>query len=134
MGIRQSFGLVMAPLTRDIAVSVSDFALAMSLQNLAWGFLQPVAGALATAGVPAGDGGGQRLYVLGMLLFATAEGVLGILMGAGLLIGIARLHRAAIALSVGSRPCPGVRAAWCWAPSPRQARWDRCCRHPSDSC
>ena len=47
MGIRQSFGLVMPPLTRDIAVSVSDFALAMSVQNLAWGFLQPVAGALA---------------------------------------------------------------------------------------
>ena len=47
MGVRQSFGLVMPPLTRDIAVTVSDFALAMSLQNLAWGFLQPVAGALA---------------------------------------------------------------------------------------
>ena len=44
-GIRQSFGLIMPPLTRDIAVSVSDFALAMSVQNLAWGFLQPVAGA-----------------------------------------------------------------------------------------
>ena len=48
MGIRQSFGLVMPPLTKDIAVTVSDFALAMSLQNLAWGFLQPVAGGLAT--------------------------------------------------------------------------------------
>ena len=47
MGIRQSFGLIMPPLTRDIAVSVADFALAMSVQNLAWGFLQPVAGALA---------------------------------------------------------------------------------------
>jgi sugar phosphate permease len=47
MGIRQSFGLVMPPLTKDIAVTVSDFALAMSLQNLAWGFLQPVAGGLA---------------------------------------------------------------------------------------
>jgi MFS family permease len=48
-GIRQSFGLIMPPLTRDIAVTVtvSDFALAMSVQNLAWGFLQPVAGALA---------------------------------------------------------------------------------------
>jgi hypothetical protein len=28
IGIRQSFGLIMPPLTRDIAVSVSDFALA----------------------------------------------------------------------------------------------------------
>ena len=45
-GIRQSFGLIMPPLTRAIAVTVSDFALAMSVQTLAWGFLQPVAGAL----------------------------------------------------------------------------------------
>ena len=54
LGIRQSFGLIMPPLTRDIAVSVSDFALAMSVQNLAWGFLQPVAGALAVAASASG--------------------------------------------------------------------------------
>jgi hypothetical protein len=47
MGLRQSFGLIMQPLTRDLAITVSDFTLAMAMQNLAWGFLQPVAGALA---------------------------------------------------------------------------------------
>ena len=35
----------MQPLTRDIGISVSDFTLALAVQNLAWGFLQPVAGA-----------------------------------------------------------------------------------------
>ena len=47
MGIRQSFGLFMQPLTKDIALTVSDFTLALAIQNLTWGFLQPVAGALA---------------------------------------------------------------------------------------
>jgi len=36
----------MQPLTRDIGISVSDFTLAIAVQNLAWGFLQPLAGAL----------------------------------------------------------------------------------------
>ena len=37
----------MQPLTHDIGISVSQFTLALAVQNLAWGFLQPVAGALA---------------------------------------------------------------------------------------
>ena len=57
MGLRQSLGLFMPPLTRDIAITVSDFTLAIAVQNLAWGFLQPVAGALAVRWLPAADGG-----------------------------------------------------------------------------
>ena len=83
MGIRQSFGLVMPPLTRDIAVSVSDFALAMSVQNLAWGFLQPVAGAWAARlGFRPVMLAGSVLYAAGLLLFANAQGFLGVLLGA----------------------------------------------------
>ena len=89
-GIRQSFGLIMPPLTRDIAVSVADFALAMSVQNLAWGFLQPVAGALAVrVGFRPVMLGGSGLYLAGMLTFALAEGMLGVMLGAGVLIGLA---------------------------------------------
>jgi sugar phosphate permease len=74
MGIRQSFGLIMPPLTRDIAVSVSDFALAMSMQNLVWGVLQPVAGALAGRfGFRSVMLTGSVLYAVGMLLFAAAQ-------------------------------------------------------------
>ncbi len=109
MGIRQSFGLIMPPLTRDIAVTVSDFALAMSLQNLAWGFLQPVAGAAATRwGFRSVMMAGSVLYVLGMLMFALADGVVGVLLGAGLLIGVAlACTAAAMALSVGSQAVSG---------------------------
>src|SRR5438552_5932940 len=104
-GIRQSFGLIMPPLTRDIAVSVSDFALAMSVQNLAWGFLQPVAGALAGRfGFRPVMLAGSVLYAVGMLLFAAAQGLLGVLLGAGLLIGVALACTASvISLAVGSR-------------------------------
>ena len=107
-GIRQSFGLIMPPLTRDIAVSVSDFALAMSVQNLAWGFLQPVAGALAVrVGFRPVMLGGSVLYLAGMLTFAMAEGMLGVMLGAGVLIGLALACTAsAIALAVGSRAVP----------------------------
>ena len=47
MGLRQSLGLFMTPLTRDIGLRVSDFTLALAVQNLAWGLLQPLAGAWA---------------------------------------------------------------------------------------
>jgi predicted MFS family arabinose efflux permease len=108
MGIRQSFGLVMPPLTRDLAVTVSDFALAMSVQNLAWGFLQPVAGALAVRlGFRPVMLAGSVLYAAGLLLFATAQGLLGVMLGAGVVIGLALACTAsAIALAVGSRAVP----------------------------
>ncbi len=46
LGIRQSFGLFQQPITKDLALSVSDFTIAVSIRNLTWGFLQPIAGAL----------------------------------------------------------------------------------------
>jgi len=108
MGVRQSFGLVMPPLTRDIAVTISDFALAMSVQNLAWGFLQPVAGlAAARLGFRPVMLAGTVLYLAGLAVFASAQGLLGVMLGAGVLIGVALACTAsAIALAVGSRAVP----------------------------
>ena len=45
MGLRQSLGIFMQPLTHDVGISISQFTLAIAVQNLAWGFLQPLAGA-----------------------------------------------------------------------------------------
>jgi MFS family permease len=45
MGLRQSLGIFMQPLTHDVGISISQFTLAIAVQNLAWGFLQPIAGA-----------------------------------------------------------------------------------------
>jgi predicted MFS family arabinose efflux permease len=90
MGIRQCFGLFMQPLTKDLAITVSGFTFALSIQNLAWGFLQPFAGALVVRlGYRPVLVGGTVIYLAGLAMLADAHGMLSILFGAGLLIGAA---------------------------------------------
>lgn len=90
MGIRQCFGLFMQPLTKDLAITVSDYTLALSIQNLAWGFLQPFAGAFVVRlGYRPVLVGGTLVYLAGLALLASAHGMLSILLGSGLLIGAA---------------------------------------------
>jgi len=108
MGLRQSLGIFLQPLTRDIGISVSDFTLAIALQNLAWGFLQPLAGALTVRyGFRAIMVAGAVLYILGLALMASAHGFLSIMIGAGVLIGMSlACTAAAIAMSVAARAVP----------------------------
>ncbi len=89
MGIRQSLGVFMYPLTQETGISISEFTLAIAIQNLSWGILQPFAGAWA------GKYGyrkllllGAMLYVVGLVLLALAHSFLAVLIGAGVLIGL----------------------------------------------
>ena len=34
MGIRQSFGLFVTPITQDLAIAAADFTLALAIQNI----------------------------------------------------------------------------------------------------
>src|SRR3981081_3123657 len=89
MGLRQSLGIFLQPLTHDVAISVSDFTLAIAVQNLAWGFLQPLAGALTVRfGFRTIMMVGALLYVAGLSLMAGAQGLLSVMLGAGVLIGM----------------------------------------------
>src|ERR1700759_5021370 len=89
IGLPQSFGIFMQPLTHDIGISVSQFTLALAVQNLAWGFLQPVAGALTVRyGFRPIMLLGSVAYVVGLALMATAHGMIPIFIGAGVLIGM----------------------------------------------
>jgi predicted MFS family arabinose efflux permease len=108
MGLRQSLGLFMQPLTQDIRISVSDFTLALAVQNLAWGFLQPLAGALTVRyGFRAVMVVGALLYVAGLALMAGANGLLSVMIGGGVLIGMSlACTAAAIAMSVAARAVP----------------------------
>jgi MFS family permease len=108
MGLRQSFGIFMQPLTQDIGISVSQFTLALAVQNLAWGFLQPVAGALSVRwGFRPIMLVGSLMYIVGLVLMATAQGMIPILIGAGVLIGTSLACTAnAIAMSVSARAVP----------------------------
>jgi predicted MFS family arabinose efflux permease len=111
MGLRQSFGLIMPPLTRDLAITVSDFTLAMAVQNLGWGLLQPFTGALAVrAGFRPVMVAGAAFYVVGLLVLSGAPGLFGVLLGAGLFVGLGLACTAsAMALAVGSRAAHPAR-------------------------
>src|SRR4249920_4268449 len=75
MGLRQSLGLFMRPMTMDIGVSAATFGFSIALQNIVWGLSQPFAGALA-------DKHGPRpvmvitaiLYASGLVLMAYSQG------------------------------------------------------------
>lgn len=106
MGLRQSLGVFMPSLTRDIGISVSQFTLAIAVQNLVWGFLQPFSGAwVVRIGYRRLMVAGAMLYVLGMALLATAQGMIGVTLGAGIAIGASMAcNGPAIAMAVASRP------------------------------
>jgi MFS family permease len=88
MGIRHTFGLFLAPMTRDNGWSREVFALALAFQNLVWGAAQPFAGRVADR-LGAGKTilGGTVLYVAGLLLMAGAHGSAALLTS-GLLVGL----------------------------------------------
>src|SRR2546423_365078 len=90
MGLRQSLGIFLQPLTQDIHISVSDFTLALAVQNLAWGFLQPIAGAMTVryGFRPIMVVVGSVFYIVGLALMASAQGLLSVMLGGGVLIGI----------------------------------------------
>lgn len=110
MGLRQSLGIFMPPLTKDVGISVSDFTLAVAVQNLAWGFLQPWAGAWAARiGFRGLMVAGSLLYVVGLMLLVTAHGFVSVLLGAGVAIGASMaLTGPAFAMAVASRSVSAV--------------------------
>lgn len=105
MGLRQSLGLFMTPLTRDIGLRVSDFTLALAVQNLAWGLLQPLAGAWAVRiGYRTTMLVGAVVYVAALGVLATAHGQMAVMLGAGVMIGLSlACTGSAIAMSVATR-------------------------------
>jgi predicted MFS family arabinose efflux permease len=89
LGLRQSLGLFMQPMVAGLGISAASFGFAIALQNLVWGFSQPVVGALA-------DRHGARpvvmatalVFALGLALMMVAGGIPGGLQVAGVLTGI----------------------------------------------
>jgi predicted MFS family arabinose efflux permease len=90
MGMRQSLGLFMLPITRDLHLSVADFTFALAIQNIAWGLSQPFIGAFADKyGCRPVTMAGSVAFALGIFFTMTATGSFGILLGAGVLMGVA---------------------------------------------
>ena len=88
MGIRQTFGLFLKPVTLELGVSREAFAFSIALLNLLWGVGSPFTGALSDKfGARWVLLGGAGLYVAGLVVMATAgsESALSL---SGVLIGL----------------------------------------------
>jgi MFS family permease len=90
MGLRQSFGLFLAPMIAANGWTAGGFALAIALQVLVNGFSQPLCGLLADRiGGRNVIMGGAVLYCLGILGMALSEGLPLFTFFAGLVMGVA---------------------------------------------
>ncbi|KJK20985.1 MFS transporter [Burkholderiaceae bacterium 16] len=89
MGIRQTFGLFIGPLSFDRGMPVTVIAFAIALHNLAWGFAQPFAGAAADRyGSAPVVAAGAVSIAAGLALAAMAPSGAMLVVGIGLLFGI----------------------------------------------
>jgi predicted MFS family arabinose efflux permease len=90
MGVRQTFGLFLEPMTLDLGISRGSFSLAIALQNILWGLLTPLCGVFADR---YGTGRvlvtGGLLYALGIVVMALGASGLAVHLGAGVLVGLA---------------------------------------------
>jgi len=89
MGVRQSLGMYLEPMTLANGWARADFAMGIALQNLIWGVFTPFAGALADRyGAIRVLLVGAALYSFGLLVMALSTTSGGFITGAGALIGL----------------------------------------------
>ena len=88
-GVRQTYGLFLAPVTASHGWSLEVFSFAMALQTLIWGVSQPLCGAIADRyGAGRVVCVGIGLYALGLWLMSTADTPAGMWLSTGLLTGL----------------------------------------------
>ncbi len=90
LGIRHGFGLYLVPMSHEFGWSHQVFSLAIAMQNLFWGAVQPFTGALADKyGSKKVVAIGGVLYVIGLLLMSISSSAWLLDLSAGLIIGMA---------------------------------------------
>src|SRR5204862_7701173 len=89
MGLRQSLGLFMRPMTLELGISAATFGFSIALQNIVWGLSQPFVGAAADRYGPRPVLMAAALtYALGLALMVYAAALPGALHIAGFLARI----------------------------------------------
>lgn len=89
MGMRNTFGLFLQPMSSDLDLPRQVFSLAIAIQMLVWGASQPIFGGLADKyGAARIVVLGSLIYVGGLLLMANATDSLDLYGGAGVLVGM----------------------------------------------
>src|SRR6202022_3138017 len=110
MGIRQSFGLLLTPVTRDLALTAADFTLAVAVQNIVWGLSQAPIGAIADRfGLRATMMAGATIYVVGLGVMAAAGGATARIVPAGLFGGGLSFTASSLGLTAAARAVPEAR-------------------------
>ncbi len=115
MGVRQTFGLFVSPISDDMGIGRGDFSLMVAAQNIIWGAMAPLFGIAAdrygTARVIAFGG---LCYGLGMVIMAAGDSLTTLHLGGGVLVG----------LGVAASGFPLILAAVAKAaPIEKQALW-----------
>ncbi|CAO3984155.1 MFS transporter [Achromobacter mucicolens] len=114
LGVRHVQGLFLLPVTMDRGWSRETFAIALAVQNLTWGIVQPFTGMIADRqGSAKVIAGGLVFYAVGLAGMAHATTPAGFMWTAGVCIGIA-LSGTAFAAIYGalSRLVPPERRSW----------------------
>jgi predicted MFS family arabinose efflux permease len=89
MGIRQTYGLMLLPMSAEHGVAPWAFGLAVALHNLVWGLTQPVSGAMADKhGSGRVMAAGGLFYLVGCGLPALFPSNAMVLLGIGFFSGI----------------------------------------------
>ena len=101
-------------MSSDLGWGRETFALAIALQNLVWGLTQPFAGRLADRH---GAGwivfGGAVLYVAGLYMMSLSQTELGLLISAGIAIGVGLSGTTfPVVFGVISRSLPAEKRNW----------------------
>lgn len=88
-GVRSSFGLFTLPLTEELGLSRETYAMAIAIQNLAWGIAQPFAGGFADRyGTGRTLAVGGLIYAVGMALMAVTTTGPMLYLTAGVITGV----------------------------------------------
>ena len=114
MGVRHGFGLWLQPITQAQSWTRSDFAMAMAVQNLTWGFAGIFSGMLADRfGAFKVIVGCAVLYALGLVGMAYSASPAVFTVTAGLLIGMAQAGTTyAVIYGVIGRNVPAEKRSW----------------------
>jgi predicted MFS family arabinose efflux permease len=114
MGIRHGFGLWLQPMTQALSWTRQDFALAIAIQNIVWGFSGIFAGMLADRfGAFRVILVGSLLYALGLLGMAYSSTPTLFAVTAGVLIGMAQAGTTyAVVYGVIGRNVAPERRSW----------------------
>ena len=114
MGIRHGFGLWLQPITQDQGWTRETFALAIAIQNLAWGVIGVFAGMAADRfGASRVLIAGSVLYALGLAGMALASTPAMFALTTGVLIGAAQAGTTyAVVYGVIGRQVDPARRSW----------------------